>query len=130
MMGVSVRRLRQKYNLTYGLVPSTIKRDIEKYKNIIPGYGWYQQFFEACDDFNAGLHDRTWPHKRGGRGVPGDIGRHNDFIDAAMLQNTYNAYLVINDILPSKLSFYDAMIELASDLYRESITLDVNIRYI
>ena len=91
---------------------------------MIPGYGWYQQFFEACDDFNAGLHDRTWPHKRGGRNTAGDVGRHNDFIDAAMLQNTYNAFCVINDILPSALSFQDAMIELATALYVESINLD------
>jgi hypothetical protein len=120
----------EKYNLSYGFKPSQLRRDVQRYKQIIPGYGWYQQFFEACDDFNAGLHDRTWPHKRGGRGVSGDLGRHNDFIDAAMLQNTYNAYLAINDILPSELTFQNAMIELASDLYRESIALVDNIRYV
>ena len=40
-----------------------------------------------------------------------------------MLQNTYNAYCVINGILPETFSFQDAMVELATDLYVESINL-------
>ena len=90
----------------------------------LPGYCYYQQFFEMCDDFNFGLHDRCWPHKRGGHGIQGDVGRHNDFIHAAILQNSVNAYFAINEIDPGSISFEELMVTLSLDLYRESKSLD------
>ena len=35
-------------------------------KSTIPVYSEYVEMFNLCDRFNRNLHERTWPHKRGG----------------------------------------------------------------
>ena len=63
---------------------------------MIPGYSYYKQAFEACDNFNRALHNRCWPHKRDGRNLPGNIWNHHDFIQAAMLENTISSWFYAN----------------------------------
>jgi hypothetical protein len=43
----------------------------------VPIFGHYKKSFSLCDTFNRALHDRTWPHKKGGRGVSGAPGKIN-----------------------------------------------------
>ena len=80
---------------------------------MIPGYSYYKQAFEACDNFNRALHDRCWPHKRGGRSLPGDIWNHHDFIQAAMLVNTTNACFFANGPESLSSTFEELVISLA-----------------
>ena len=54
--------------------------------------------FNACDRYNRMLHDRKWPHKNGGRNIPGDEGHHHNFAMSFILQNAFNAYIEINSI--------------------------------
>lgn len=98
-----------------------MKTDIAIQKNVIPGYDAYKTMFEVCDRFNRNLHDRSWPHKRGGRKVRGEFGRQNDFIMAAMLQNTLNLWLCLRQRNPADYTFRQMCELLADDLYRESI---------
>jgi len=96
-------------------------------QNTLPEHRPYPQSSDACDNFNAGLRIFTWPHKR--RSLRGGYihcnrARHNNFVDAAILQNTYNAFCVINEFSPSIFTFELAMITLAIDLYKESLTLN------
>ena len=58
----------------------------------IPGYDYYKQMFKICDNFNKGLHDKSWPFKAGGKGVKGASGTENAFSMACILQNTFNAF--------------------------------------
>ena len=87
--------------MSFGFLPSRAKATVAKYKDIIAGYGYYKQSFEQCDNFNRSLHDHCWPHKRGGKGVAGDLGCHNDFLQAVMIQNACNAWYVLNDTSPT-----------------------------
>ena len=120
----------EKYNLSYGLVVETRKDPVKDNKDSIPGYCYYQQFFEYCDSFNAKLCERHWPHKRGGRGVPGDIGAHHDFIMASILQNTFTAYLAIANVNPDAISYETLAIDLALRLYYEVVTTEEDYIYI
>ena len=61
-----------KLNLTRGLVRSTDKYVVRNNTGVIPGYSYYKWLFEVCDRFNRNLHDRSWPHTRGGNGTQGD----------------------------------------------------------
>ena len=63
---------------------------------MIPGCCYCKKASEACDNFNRALHGRCWPHKRGGRNLPGNIWNHHDFIQATMLENTINAWFYAN----------------------------------
>ena len=73
--------------------------------------------FACCDHFNKGLHDKVWPHKRGGCGHTGAQGKINDFIMAVMLQNTYNAWHEITGTPPHDLSFKKFCCTLADQLW-------------
>lgn len=81
-----------KYNLSWGFERSTEKAHVKAHSKRLPVYENYKSFFDVCDNFNRALHDRTYPHKRGGKATSGDIGRHHDFLLACVLQNTRNAY--------------------------------------
>ncbi len=58
-----------KYNYSRGFLRSTLKLDIKAHADRIPAYDTYKTLFEPCDNYNRGLHDRSWPHHRGGKGV-------------------------------------------------------------
>ena len=124
------KRVGDKCNLLYGLVRDIKQVTIRAIGHIIPGYGRYQQLFETCYNFNRALHDRCWPHKRGESGVPDDLGAHQDYIQAAMLENIFNAYFCMPVTFPNSQPFYDICIELDNDLYEESVSLVVDNEYI
>lgn len=85
--------------------------------SLIPAYDAYKCMFNVCDRFNRNLHDRTWPHRRGGRGMMGEFGHQHNFFMSCCIQNTINAYLDIEKIDPSTTSFMDLCLELADSLY-------------
>ena len=74
-------------------------------KGIVPVYDHYKSMFNACDRFNRMLHDRKWPHKNGGRDIPRDVGHHHNFAMSCILQNTFNAYIEKNGIIPVEYEF-------------------------
>jgi hypothetical protein len=43
----------------------------KKDEPVVPIFDHYKASFYSCDRFNRALHDRTWPHKKGGKGVSG-----------------------------------------------------------
>ena len=114
----------KKYNMSFGLVRSTDKYKVKSHKDMIPGYDIYKQCFEACDHFNRNLHDRSWPHKRGGHGRKGDFGCQHDFIFACILQNTVNATdeLNRNNGLVAK-TYEQKLIELSDDIFAFAMTI-------
>lgn len=95
-----------------------------KYKNIIPAYTAYGKMFNVCDRFNRSLHDRTWPHKHGGRDCCGDLGHQDTFAWAAIMQNVYNAFLSINNESAEDYNFQTFFLDLADDLYSEMSGFD------
>lgn len=109
-----------KYNYSRGFLRSTDKNKIKEHLDRIPGYDNYATFFKGCDDFNKGLNGRHWPFKRGGKGVSGESGEHNDFIMACILQNTFNAFHDINRRDHHHSTFMDMCDELADDIFRHS----------
>ena len=113
----------KKYNLSYGFTHSQLRAKVKSHENFIPGYTHYKTFFEACDNFNRRLHDCHYPHKRGGKGQPGDLGSHHDFLMACIFQNTRNAYFCVTDLDPNSSTFENDMTMLASDMYFYSLTL-------
>lgn len=113
----------KKYNLSRGFSRSTDKYKIAEHKDDIPGYDYYKHSFEPCDNFNRGLHDKTWPHKRGGNGYDGDSGCAHDFIMACILQNTFNATSDINKTDGDSVSFEDKCAQLSDELFIYANTL-------
>ena len=108
----------KKFNFSRGLIPCSDKSKVSAKKFEIPGYDTYKTSFACCDDFNKGLHDKVWPHKRGGNGHKGFEGKINDFIMACMLQNTYNAWHQITGTVPHIISFQQFCCTLADQLWK------------
>ena len=113
----------KKYCISHGLVRTTNMPSVKECSGQIPAYSYYKNMFEVCDNFNRALHDRSWPHPRGGKGTPGDMGCHHDFLMACVMQNIRNAWLVLNATDPLSYSFEDMMKDLAYELYSYSIDL-------
>ena len=111
----------KKYNYSIGFNRCTDRRKVKAHEGRVAGYEYYKTFFESCDRFNRALHDRYWPYKRGGRGTSGEAGEINDFMMACVLQNTYNAYMYLNDISTEDYpSFEDMCDELSLQIFQYS----------
>ena len=107
----------KKYNMSRGLIRSTAPMDIRRNENTIPGYDVYKSMFEACDNFNRWLHDKTWPFRRGGGGSSGENGNVHDFLFAVVLHNTFNLADELECWDNAEMSFKDKCIKFADDLY-------------
>lgn len=116
----------EKFNYSWGFKKCDDKAKVKANKDRVPCYSNYDTIFALCDHFNRALRHRSWPHKRGGRGVTGMNGRHHDFIVSAMLQNTFNAWHVIMQLDPAKVSFGAFCEELADEIYVHSQKYLVN----
>ncbi len=95
-------------------------------KTIIPVYDLYKITFKSCDVFNKALHDRTWPHKHGGKNIPGDIGQQHNFIFSSILQNVYNCFLDVNLVDANNYDFKQMCLELSDALYSDNRVLSIN----
>jgi hypothetical protein len=69
------------------------------------------------------LHDRTWPFRSGGNGVPGVEGMTTNFAFAVTLQNTFNAYRCINEVDHGSYDFRAYCNDLAQKLLQYSHNL-------
>jgi hypothetical protein len=107
----------KKYNLSWDLMLNKDKLQIRAMSAHIPGYDVYKSMFECCDRFNRNLHDKTWPHRRGGNVQHGHFGRASDFILGCILQNTFALYdeLLLNN--SEVLSFKQKCINLSDEIY-------------
>ena len=115
----------KKYCLSWGLERSTSRQLVNSHKDSIPAYHYYKHMFEVCDKFNRALHDRQWPHIRGGNATKGDQGVHHDFLMAVILQNVFDAWFSAHDIDSSTRTFESMCTELANSLYTR-LKLDVS----
>jgi hypothetical protein len=113
----------KKYNLSYGFKRSTDKLKVRACKEEIPGYDYYKSMFELCDNFNRNLHDKTWPHVRGGKGVLGHFGRASDFYLGCILQNTFNLTEELTPANTENVCFELKCDVLATELFRHALTL-------
>ena len=93
-------------------------------KGSVPVYDHYKSMFNACDRYNRMLHDRKWPHKNGGRNIPGDEGHHHNFAMSCILQNTFNAYIEINSINPVEYEFKKYCVILSDKLFEHADIID------
>ena len=82
-----------------------------------PLYKAYNFMFADCDYFNRGLHDWTWPHRKGGKNTPGDIGNQPDFILSCNLQICFTLQNSSVKNSADKLTFRDSVIILSNSLY-------------
>jgi hypothetical protein len=106
----------KKYNFSHGFKRYTDKRKISECKEMIPAYDYYKTFFECCDNFNRGLKDKHWPHKRGGKGTKGEYGNHNDFFLACILQNTFNSWCAVTNTDYKSITFQAFCDDLAEQI--------------
>ena len=112
-----------KYNYSSGFPVEQDQRVINQRRGEIPIYSYYKEMFSECDSFNRRLKDKTWPYHRGGKGLKGALGRINDFYMGIILQNTFNAWLEVNDIDADGISFRALCDILSQSLYAEAIKL-------
>ena len=84
----------------------------------IPVYSEYAEMFNLCDRFNRNLHERTWPHKTGGKSRKGEHGQYHNFALSAILQNIFNLYHDVNGEDHTIPSFKDFFCNLADDIVR------------
>ena len=109
--------------VSHGLVRVVDQLSVSQCSGQTPAYSYYKNMFDVCDSFNRALHDRSWPHTRGGGGISGDIGSHHDFLMACILQNVRNAWFALNATDQRTYSFEVMMKDLAHELYSYSIDL-------
>ena len=88
-------------------------------KHQIPAYDAYGVSFGACDHFNKQLHKSTWPFRRGGRGVAGEMGKQHDFAMGCILLNVFNAYRSLKKVDISAYSFETYCTNLAVEIFHE-----------
>ena len=113
----------KKYCISHGLIRTIERTTVRELSSQIPAYSYYKNMFDVCDSYNRALHDRSWPHPRGGAGTAGDMGCRHDFLMACILQNIRNAWLALNAVEPSTYSFENMMKDLAYELYTHSVDL-------
>jgi hypothetical protein len=53
----------------------------------------YKATFNVCDKFNRCLHQKTWPHRKGGYIRFRDQGAQHDYMFSCILINTVNVWL-------------------------------------
>ena len=93
-----------------------------QHKHDIPVYDHYGKGFSDCDQFNNDLQRHGWwPFTHGGRNKSGEEGTQDTFMWASILQNTYHAYLAINEISSDNFEYFDFLITLAHDIYQDTI---------
>jgi hypothetical protein len=117
----------KKYNLSYGFQRSTDKLKFRPHQDRIPAYDNYKTFFECCDNFNRALKDKSWPFKRGGKGVLGESGTHHDFLMACILQNTFNAWHQVTGDNPVTTNFKTFCYDLSDQLFVHSQSYHVKL---
>lgn len=133
-----------KINYSHGMVRNTNRFDIMHMKNQIPCYYYYKGAFDSCDRFNRNLHDKSWPHARGGRGTAGDFLNQHDFAMACILQNVFSLFNELNattdrtqnDYISWKYNgsdipdpqrvatFCDKCLRLADEIFLDSLNVD------
>ena len=113
--------VEKKFCIAWGLERTEDQHIVRACSCMTPAYSHCEQMLKVCDTFNSALHDKSWPHPRGGNGVRGDLGCHHDFIMACIMQNVRNAWFALNVCDPSSVSFEEMMTDLAMDIYTHSL---------
>jgi hypothetical protein len=89
----------------------------------IPLFEHYKQSFRACDRFNEKLHDRSWPHRKGGFCKLGDLGTQHNYMLSSILQNTFNCYRNCAGRRVENQSFQDCCERLSDEIFMYSSSL-------
>lgn len=106
------------------VISNSIKK-VNKFtsRNIVPVYDLYKLTFAACDKFNLGLCDCTWPFRKGGNVKTGDLGVQNDFLFSCILQNVFQCHRELCTRPCENSNFESLCLELADSLYEFSDTI-------
>ena len=90
----------------------------------VPGFDLFAEMFNVCDMFNRKLHDRTWPHKFGGKNVVGGPGKLDDFAFSAAISNAISVFKKFNNTNEIKnWDYQTCCIQLSNELYSKSLHL-------
>ena len=117
------KNVGEKYNMSFGFVEEDSKQYMKKHRAEIPVYTMHKNSFGLCDFFNRKLHDKTFPHKRGGKGVKGEAGKCHDCSMAVILENVFNAYRDMNRDRIHVPTFKQLCDELSDALYFYALKL-------
>ena len=90
-----------KINYSHNMIRSVLSNEVEQMRYHIPCYYYYKGGFDSCDRFNRNLHDRSWPHSRGGSGTKGDFLNQHDFAMAVLLQNVFAVFNEMEEVADS-----------------------------
>lgn len=71
----------------------------------------------GCDMLNRALHDRCWPHKKGGRDMLGDRGMQDNFAFSSIIQNTIKVINSLNSDSYEAVDFKSFCLDLSDELY-------------
>lgn len=85
--------------------------------DIVPLFTLYGKNFSTCDHFNRSLHQRTWPHRKGGYQRSGAQGAQHNFIFSCILINTFNAFHDINRHPSENFDFQADCVALADQIF-------------
>jgi hypothetical protein len=116
-------QLQEQHSKKDGHLNAFCKIEKKTSKQTVPIYTHYKFSFAACDEFNKGLGDRTWPHKKGGRNCPGDRGCQHDFMLSCILQNVFNYYRELSRRSTENISFMDLCLTLADEIHTHCQTI-------
>ena len=93
-----------------------------QHKHDIPVYDHYGKGFSDCDQFNNDLQRHGWwPLTHRERNKSDEEGTQDTFMWTSILQNTYHAYLAINEISSDNFEYFDFLITLAHNIYQDTI---------
>ena len=94
-----------------------LKRGKKVHPASIPVYDHYKNGFSGCDSFNRDLHGKTYPYVSRNSRAGADRHCGWNYLFACVLLNVYNAYLFLNDVDSSSVSF-NVCATLARDLVK------------
>ena len=80
----------------------------------------YKVSFNGCDLFNKSLRNFSWPYEH--RAQHGVSAEENiaDFVEALVLQNTFNAWQSLNKD-NGNISYYEFLIILSNEIYNMAL---------
>jgi hypothetical protein len=107
-------RIGKKYVMANCLVPQMGVTP----KKWVPGCDDFTEFFNYCDHFNNGLVDKLFPH----RSSSDSLALH-DFHFSSLLLQTYYTYLTLNHLSQETVSYQNAMVNLADQLYEYGLVM-------
>eukprot|EP00602_Paraphysomonas_sp_CaronLab_P009213 CAMPEP_0185034516 /NCGR_PEP_ID=MMETSP1103-20130426/24485_1 /TAXON_ID=36769 /ORGANISM="Paraphysomonas bandaiensis, Strain Caron Lab Isolate" /LENGTH=212 /DNA_ID=CAMNT_0027571205 /DNA_START=668 /DNA_END=1303 /DNA_ORIENTATION=+ len=81
------------FSKKYVLSNAFTKHHSTQITHIVPLYDHYKVIFNVSDLFNKSMHDRFFPHRKGGKNISSDLGCIHNFTLTAVLLNVIHCHL-------------------------------------